>query len=343
VNVSPSGQVSFIPRSNWNGVDSVQLRARDPLGLAALHSISVVVRAVNDPPSILTIGGLTARDGLEFSAKQDATFTTNVVAYDPDLQMEGERLFYVTNDTLVRFLSPSSPVLSFTPDNADVGRRPVRVFVRDTDYEAAVNVTFDIQNVNDAPEASIDEPLSGGTVNNTTLVRFTAYGTTDPDLMWGDVLTYIWESNMSGTIGHGRDLNATLIPGNHRISLIVTDASGLVSVCTVDLRVEVVVPPVPPIIPPGPGPTPPAGNGEELVLRFAVVMMIVLVLASAWFFVTPGGHRPRARPPVGPSRRGRRTVQKRTPERKSPEKVSDEATRRPIKKRRLKKEKGPGN
>ena len=291
VNISKDGTATFRPKPNWNGVENVELRATDPLGLSASYVVSVIVRAVNDPPRLVTVGGLPAEDGLEFTARQGDTFTTTVLAQDPDVDMEGEHLFFVTNDTLVRFLSPRSTVISFTPSNDDVGRRTVRVSVRDSDYEASVSVIFDIQNVNDPPVATLDWPQTGEVFDNQTLIRFLAYGTVDLDVIWGDELSYIWDSNISGVIGHGRELNATLVPGRHHITLTVVDSSGLISVAAADIRVDAVVPPLPPIIPP-PNVPPVQDDTGELPMRFMVLTMVLIVLLSAWLFVTPRPPRP---------------------------------------------------
>ena len=240
VTVASGGKTTVGPRENWNGAETVVLRATDPYGLATSHEIAVTVRAVNDPPRIVAVNGTAPRDGMQFSVRQDETLSLAIEVEDPDLDFEGERLWYVTNDTLVRFQSVSTPVLSFQPSNDDVGTRRVRVSVRDPDYEDSVNLTFVIENANDPPTASMEYPLAGGNFDNETPIHFSAWGSFDPDLKWGDVLNYSWESNGTELIGYGEELNATLPPGKHVVTLVVRDLAGAFDVATVGISVRAV-------------------------------------------------------------------------------------------------------
>jgi hypothetical protein len=303
VTVALDGRVSFRPREYWNGVEDVVLRATDTYGLTAAQTVTVTVRPVNDPPRIVDVNGTAARDGMVFYARQDETFATTVEVQDPDLQFEGERLWYVTNDTLVRFPSPSSPVISFRPQNDDVGTRHVRISVRDSDYEDSLNLTFVIENVNDPPSVSIELPAPGAGYNNETPIHFSAYGSTDPDQRWGDQLNFTWESNNSGPVGFGEELNATLPPGRHVVTLIVRDLDGAFDMATVELTVQPVEPPPPP--PPPSHPTDRSGDTRTMLIRAGAVVLIVLAVIIALLLVTPRLRRPAPKegaPKAGSSR-----------------------------------------
>ncbi len=280
VTIASGGKTTVWPRENWNGADTVVLWATDPYGLVTAHDIAVTVRPVNDPPRISAVNGTTPRDGMQFWARQDEAVSIAIEVEDPDLDFEGERLWYVTNDTLVRFLSASNPVLSFQPTNDDVGTRRVRVSVRDSDYEDSVNLTFVMENANDPPTANMEHPSANGSYDNVTPVHFSAWGSFDPDVRWGDALNYTWESNGTELIGHGEELNATLTPGKHLVTLIVRDIAGAFDTVSVELSVRAVEPPEP-YIPPQNG-TPPRPWWRQLVILAGLVAIVILALVAAF-------------------------------------------------------------
>jgi len=286
VTVAPGGKTTFRPRENWNGAGTVVLRATDPYGLSATHEIAVTVRPVNDPPRIVAVNGTAPRDGMQFYARQDEPFSLAIEVQDPDLDFEGERLWFVTNDTLVRFLSASSPVLSFQPTNDDVGTRRVRVSVRDPDYEDWVNLTFIIENTNDAPTAVMEYPSAGGGYDNVTPIHFSAWGSFDPDLKWGDELNYTWESNGTDLIGHGEELNATLGPGRHVVTLIVRDISGAFDTASVEISVRAVEPPPPP--PPPVDNTPGTPSWRDIVFQAGLAALVILIIVAGFLVARRG-------------------------------------------------------
>jgi hypothetical protein len=298
VTVAADGATTFRPRENWNGAETVPLRATDPFGLATTHELAVTVRPVNDPPRIVAVNGTAPRDGMQFLARQDEQFSISIEVADPDLQFEGERLWYVTNDTLVRFESASGPEISFRPSNDDVGTRRVRVSVRDPDYEDSVNLTFVIENANDPPVAYMELPSANGSYDNATPVHFSAWGSFDPDTRWGDVLNYTWESNGTDLIGYGEELNATLTPGRHTVTLVVRDLSGAFDTVSVEIGVKAVEIPPPP---------PPPGNGaprmpwwREQFVPAGIAAIIVLALVAAFLAARRGASRP-AEAAAGPA------------------------------------------
>jgi subtilisin family serine protease len=288
-----TGAVSFQPRQNWNGAVRVRFLATDQFGLSVAHDVNVTVEPENDPVRLSTINGTPAVDGMRFTARQDETMVLNVGVEDADLDMEGDSFRYSTNDSLIRFTSTKSGVISFSPGNMDIGVRNVRISVRDSDSECSINVTFDIVNVNDPPEAYIESPLTGELFDNQTLVRFSAFGSGDPDTIWGDVLNFSWESNLTGIIGHGIELNATLEPGNHSILLTIMDNFGAFCQTSVELSIEAVLPPPPP---PPPPPLPPASptRTNEMFYRLVAVTILILSLILCWLLVIP--RRPSNRP-----------------------------------------------
>ncbi len=59
----------------------------------------------------------------------------------------------------------------------------------------------------------------------------------DPDLPYGDVLNYSWHSNISGSIGWGKEIDMSLPSGHHYITLTVTDSEDSRTSVSAFLRV----------------------------------------------------------------------------------------------------------
>ena len=297
VRIEPGGDVSFRPRQDWNGPQTVRLTAQDPYGLTAVHFVNVTVEPVNDPVRITTINGTPAVEEMRFSVLQDEPTVLNVGVEDPDVGMEGDSFRYSTNDSLVRFVSSKNGTISFWPGNDDVGVRSVRVTVRDRESEYVINITVDVVNINDPPEAYLESPLAGEPYDNQTMVWFSAFGSSDPDEKWGDILNFSWESNQTGIVGYGMDMNATLTPGNHTIVLTVMDLAGAYCQTSVEITVDAVEPPIQPQpnhTRPAPAPT----RTGEIYYRLVAVALIILSLILCWLLVVP--RRP-ANPPPHPA------------------------------------------
>jgi len=79
-------------------------------------------------------------------------------------------------------------------------------------------------NVTSEPVAKISRPEEHRTVfNSTQVVELDGSGSFDKD---GDNLTFVWESNQSGNLGNNSTLIIFMEPGNHTVTLYVTDADG---------------------------------------------------------------------------------------------------------------------
>jgi len=101
----------------------------------------------------------------------------------------------------------------------------------------SVNVT--IKPVNDPPGAvEIKSPIIDIELKEGQANYFEA-ACSDPDIIYGDILTYTWTSNISGEVGKGEtieDINLTL--GMHLITVNVTDQAGEFSVAAVRVKIN---------------------------------------------------------------------------------------------------------
>lgn len=60
----------------------------------------------------------------------------------------------------------------------------------------------------------------------------------DEDLIWGDSLTYGWNSSIDGSLGEGENITPALSVGEHLITLTVTDSGGVSNTTSFGFTVE---------------------------------------------------------------------------------------------------------
>ena len=94
---------------------------------------------------------------------------------------------------------------------------------------ATRDITIIVLNVNDPPARPVvTGPANHSSFQEGEVINFTVY-VDDPDLLFGQVLTVTWTSNITGEIGTGNSVQGTgltrsdLTPGTHRITVVVTD------------------------------------------------------------------------------------------------------------------------
>jgi len=95
-----------------------------------------------------------------------------------------------------------------------------------------------VQNVQQDPVANIDEPtktVSGAAYGNRAGIDLSAEGSMDPD---GVIISYLWTSSIDGDISTSSLDNVKLSPGNHTITLKVTDNEGIIDIDQIEIAVE---------------------------------------------------------------------------------------------------------
>jgi hypothetical protein len=102
------------------------------------------------------------------------------------------------------------------------------------------SVTITVTPVNDPPEQ-----LKISSPNNLSEVQFgesiTLIGSAyDPDVIYGDKLTFKWSSDITGELGHGDTLEDVRLPiGEHTITLEVSDEENVTSTTSISINVKV--------------------------------------------------------------------------------------------------------
>jgi hypothetical protein len=95
-------------------------------------------------------------------------------------------------------------------------------------------------NTNLPPVAIIDLPGDGSTHSSSLDILFDGSSSYDPD---GNLVEYLWTSDVEGIIGSTESFSFLLGPGDHNIVLRVTDNGGLSSTTSIDISVTTPQPP----------------------------------------------------------------------------------------------------
>ena len=208
------GEVSGIPGNDDVGKYIIEVIVTDGQGGRCSKNYTFFVIGVNDPPEC-TISSL------DLEGDEDGEILTDLSTYftdiDSDLTFEiGEGI----NITCFLF----NAEVEITP-NLDWSGVEVVIFSA-SDGEFVVNLTARviIYPVNDAPFNLILNYDQTYPHNGTQMVSATA---SDKDLPYGDTLTFLWSSNVTGEIGSGNEIDLQLPEGNHTITVVVSDQEGI--------------------------------------------------------------------------------------------------------------------
>ena len=149
ISISSNGVVTFIPDANFTGQRQVLFSATDPLGKSVNGNfvVNLTVLPQNDNPEITSTAVLTAIE--------DSAYSYDVNAFDVD---EDALTFSLTTPPTGMTINPSTGLISWTPDNSQVGPNPVTVQVSDTLLTATQSFTVTVANTNDAPTTSTISP-----------------------------------------------------------------------------------------------------------------------------------------------------------------------------------------
>lgn len=130
VSIDANGVVTFTPEANWNGNEQITFEVTDDIETKQ-EVVSVTVTAVNDAPTLTLPEKLNAVEGEAFSHQ--------VVASD----VEGALTYTADAGNWDTFTMSAAGLITFTPENADVGLHQASVTVKDTDnVEVIKNVVI---------------------------------------------------------------------------------------------------------------------------------------------------------------------------------------------------------
>ncbi|UCH89202.1 MAG: fibronectin type III domain-containing protein [Thermoplasmata archaeon] len=159
------------------------------------------------------------------------------------------------------------------------GRQRLTFYASDGYFPEISDTLLVIVNpVNDPPESIDITTLSEGMeFENDESLELEAI-CFDPDIDYGDVLTFKWFSNVTGELGEGENLSSiTLLPGSHLITLYVMDEDGLMQKATVNITIN----DVPVVAEKSPEKS---DNRALLVLISIIVSIIALIMVAVLIF-----------------------------------------------------------
>jgi len=208
-----TGIIQFTPTNDNVGNHSVNVTVTDDDMGSRSITFKITVLDTNDPPTIQPIGSQTAT--------QDALFTLQLIASDPD----GDTLTYSLTAYPTGMTIASTGLITWTPANAAVGSHAITVRVSDSlglSDEKTFAIT--VANVNDAPA------ISTSSLANATEDSMYLYPIQANDMDVGDTLTYSLDSapaflsiNPGNGLLYGTPMNAQV--GTHQVLINVSDGT----------------------------------------------------------------------------------------------------------------------
>jgi len=217
-----TGVVTLTPKPDWNGDVELVFVASDGEDTFS-QKVTVTINPVNDPPTIPYVDGVPpATDPLVYTIKQGETL---VISYDVE-DLEGDEVITSVNTTAVTH-DEVAGTITFQPGNDAVGtlRFGLRIWdVVSPSEKVAINFVIEIENENDPmDQPSITSPWTGEKFDVNQSFGLVAL-CDDPDIPWGQVLEYVWTSNISGELGRGSSITVQILePGTHNITVTVSD------------------------------------------------------------------------------------------------------------------------
>ena len=135
-------------------------------------------------------------------------------------------------------ITQTTGIVLLIPDQNWNGKETITFYASDGYDEISDNITISILPENDPPEyVKIITPQNGIEITRGEKLSFRGVGN-DPDLPYGDILTFYWISDIAGILGEGKVLKEIALPaGRHNITLKVTDNYGKESTATIEIRV----------------------------------------------------------------------------------------------------------
>ena len=130
-------------------------------------------------------------------------------------------------------------MVTLKPEKDWCGTERLTFYANDSKWEISYEIAVSVTNVNDPPGVpEIIKPNNNLKITESDKLDF-AGNCTDPDLPYGDVLTYRWKSSIDQQLGVGQELNGILLtPGEHTITLEVSDKAGKKASNTINIDVS---------------------------------------------------------------------------------------------------------
>lgn len=210
-----TGRLFWIPDDPDTGSNQIQIKADDGHGRFTVQTFTLVVKNVNDAPTIVSI--------LASTINEKSAYSYTVTGNDVDA---GDVLTYsIVSGPSGMVINEKSGVLTWTPEHSDIGKHTITVKVEDAVHAPATqSVELEVKELPWPPEFT-STPVVVATEH-----QLYTYQASATDLNSADALTFSVLSAPTGfTIDASSGL-ATWTPdesgvGQQMISLLVTDGA----------------------------------------------------------------------------------------------------------------------
>ena len=179
--------------------------------------------------------------GLDFiSMPEDSIDNTSINLHQLFKDRNGDKLTFKCEGKihLEVIIDQASGKTTIIPEENWYGNEKLYFIALDGLFSAYHEILITVTPVNDPPGIPIIlSPKNGLTVNDTTSIYFEGE-CTDPDMSDINKLIFTWNSNRSGKLGTGKNLERVIkTPGIHLITLVVTDQSDKSSSASVTITI----------------------------------------------------------------------------------------------------------
>ncbi len=242
--------------SNWGDPVGSTLKGNEQftdIGLEETTTYYYVVSALDEVPNESDFSNIVSGTTLlgphapeiniplsNFKIPEDAYDDTSIELYHwfkdlnndkLEFRCEGENhievIIYQDNGTVV-----------LIPEKNWNGEETIIFYAKEGTGEISDDVTIIVTPVNDPPEKpEITGPIDGFVVDNNVPIDFWAI-CNDPDIVYGDELSFRWYSNISGELSNRAMVNNIILPtGIHKITVKVSDLVGETSQTSINVTV----------------------------------------------------------------------------------------------------------
>jgi parallel beta-helix repeat protein len=176
----------------------------------------------------------------DFSMPEDNIDNSSIRLYDWFTDVNNDKLYFYCsgNEHINVTIDQITGHVILSPEHDWSGSETLTFLVLDGRFNVTDTIIVTVTPVNDPPQMlRIISPSDGSEILNGTTVDFSAT-CTDPDILYGDIITYQWYSSKSGELGSGRNINGVSLPaGKHMISVVATDKNGATSSAAINITI----------------------------------------------------------------------------------------------------------
>ncbi len=177
----------------------------------------------------------------DFSLPEDTYDDTTINLMDWFTDVNDDDLTYRVegDDHLDVTIYNENGTVTLLPEENWNGIETLTFYAADAGAEVSGVVNITVTAVNDPPETPIiRDPDDKTNINDGGKLNFRG-SCDDPDLDYGDSLTYTWYSDVSGEIGVGKNVDDVVLPiGDHIITLEVSDEENENSTASIMVTVQ---------------------------------------------------------------------------------------------------------